>query len=76
MSEPAKETADRPEDRARFQFGLGHLFGLTFLVAVFLGTTVGLRPFSLMMLPLVVLSGLVAFVFLLTRQHNGASAKS
>jgi len=68
MSDPSQETPDRPEDRTRFQFGLGHLFGLTFLVAVFLGTTVGLYPFSLMMLPQVLVVGLAGLLFLLIRR--------
>jgi hypothetical protein len=50
MSDPAESTADRPARKPPFQFGMRHLFLLTFLVAVFLGTLVGLYPFSVILL--------------------------
>ena len=53
MNDSTKDIADRPARKTPFQFSLKHLFGLTFLVAVFLSILVGMYPFSVMMLPLV-----------------------
>jgi hypothetical protein len=49
MSDPAEHAADRPAKKVPFQFGIGHLFEVTFFLALFLGVTVGLYPYSLMM---------------------------
>jgi hypothetical protein len=63
MSDPAQGAADRPAKEVPFQFGIKHLFGLTFLMAVFLSTLVGLYPFSLMMLPLVLFAFVAAVLW-------------
>ena len=47
------------EDAPPFQFGIKRLFGITTLVALWLGTTVVFYPFSLFALPWIVFLGLV-----------------
>ena len=65
MSESAGPTAEGTTRYGPFQFGIKHLFGLTFLLAVLLSTTVGLYPYSMLTLPWFLGGGLIAAGYLL-----------
>ncbi len=75
MSDPAETATDRSPKKAPFQFGIRHLFELTFFLALFLGITVGLYPYSLMMQALVLFGVVAVMVFFYAFGWNSPYSK-